>query len=203
MGNPLAAVLGYVDLLADDEDPVRSDFLERIRKETQRISRIVSDLLDYARPASGATTAVSLSAAVDAALSLLSPQPRFRDVTVERTLPAELPAATADEHRLVQVLVNLLLNAADATSGHGTITINAATQQDAIELTIRDDGPGVPADLRTRIFDPFFTTKEPGAGTGLGLALSRASIEACGGSLTLLPSEKGAAFALRLPLWQA
>jgi signal transduction histidine kinase len=204
IGNPLAAVLGYVDLLLHDEPPdgARRDSLERIRKETDRIRGIVADLLDYSRPVQGSVEAVRLADAIDVALSLVKPQPRFDGIDVTRDGDAALPPLAASQSRLVQVLLNLLLNAADAMGGHGTVALSARSDGDAVELCVADSGPGVPEADRARIFDPFFTTKEPGHGTGLGLSISRSLVEAYGGTLTLAPSTAGATFIVRLPTWR-
>jgi signal transduction histidine kinase len=203
VGNPLAAVLGYVDLLLHDEkDAERRDMLQRIHKETDRIRDIISDLLDYSRPVAAEREPVSLQEAVETSVSLLKPQARFRGVTVEDRVPVELPPASASASRLVQVLINLLLNAADAMHGEGTIEVAARQDGDRLELTVRDSGPGVAEADRGRIFDPFFTTKEPGQGTGLGLAVSRSIVQAFGGELVLVDGPTpGAVFAVRLPRW--
>jgi signal transduction histidine kinase len=100
------------------------------------------------------------------------------------------------------VLLNLLINASDAMGGRGRVEIAARLDGDAVELRVSDSGPGVAAGDRARIFDPFFTTKEPGQGSGLGLSISRTLVEAYGGTIALAPSETGAAFVLRLPLWK-
>ena len=116
-----------------------------------------------------------------------------------------MPPASASASRLTQVLLNLLLNAADAMDGRGTVTLTARREDDQVALHIGDSGPGVASEDRARIFDPFFTTKEPGKGTGLGLSISRQLVEAYGGSLVLLSSEseaRGAEFVLRLPIWR-
>ena len=206
VGNPLAAVLGYVDLLLHDEpaDGERREPLERIRKETDRIRGIVADLLEYSRPLQGSVEAVRVGDAVEVALSLVRPQPRFGEVEVVRELRDDVPAVAAAQNRLVQVLLNLLLNAADAMGGRGRITITArADGSDAVELRVADSGPGVPAELRAQIFDPFFTTKEPGQGTGLGLSISRSIVEAYGGTLTVADGAGGGAtFVVRLPTWR-
>jgi two-component system, NtrC family, sensor kinase len=205
VGNPLAAVLGYADLLLHDEPPdgARREPLERIRKETDRIRGIVADLLDYSRPVQGSLEPVRVADAVEVALSLLRPQPRFGDVEVVRAIPEDLPSVAAAQSRLVQVLVNLLLNAADAMGGRGRVRLDARRAGEAVELRVADSGPGVAAADRAQIFDPFFTTKEPGQGTGLGLSISRSIIEAYGGTLTLAPStEAGATFVVRLPIWR-
>jgi two-component system, NtrC family, sensor kinase len=200
IGNPLTSVLGYVDLLLPEMKGESRDLLERVKGETARIHRIVHDLLEYARPVADEIEPVRLGEVIDSALDLLHPQPRFRDVTVERP-PSEAPPAAASPRRLLQVLLNLLLNAADATAGKGTVRITLGAEGERVWLTVADDGPGVPAADRARIFDPFFTTKEPGAGTGLGLAVCQSIVQAYGGEIGLVPSEKGAAFRVTLKKW--
>jgi signal transduction histidine kinase len=199
VGNPLAAVLGYADLLLADApaDSPSRDMLERIRKETERIRAIIADLLDYARPPSGELAPVAMRDAVDAAVSLLRPQARFREVTVDNRVDAAL-VARANESRVLQILINLFLNAADAMGTKGAVTVDGRSDGDAVELTVSDEGPGVPVADRAKIFDPFFTTKDPGQGTGLGLAISRAIAQGYGGDLKLVESESGASFVLTL-----
>jgi two-component system NtrC family sensor kinase len=103
--------------------------------------------------------------------------------------------------RLAQVLVNLLLNAADAMAGKGTIVVACKEAEGKVVLTIADEGPGVAAEDRRKIFDPFFTTKPVGQGTGLGLSVSRSIVESFGGTLELAPAAagQGAKFVLTLP----
>lgn len=210
IGNPLAAVLGYVDLLRTEDARAllapdeRRDILDRVKSETQRINRIIRDLLEYSRPGREETTAVDPREALASAVKLLEPQARFRGVTL-RMLPADTPwpRALAPRGRLEQVFVNLLLNAADAMGAAGVITVTATTDEAGqVVITFADEGPGVPRNLARKIFDPFFTTKDPGHGTGLGLSISRAIVETCGGTLELVPTpegERGARFALTLP----
>jgi signal transduction histidine kinase len=203
IGNPLTTVLGFVDLLLHDEpaEGPRRDALQRIRGETERIRGIVADLLDYSRPAAGAIEPIDLAEVLDATLALLRPQARFRDVAVEQRLPP-LPQVAASVNRVTQILINLLLNAADAMGGQGSLVVSGAADERAVELRLSDSGPGVVVADRGRIFDPFFTTKEPGHGTGLGLSISRSIAEAYGGTLTLGESEAGATFILRLPIYR-
>jgi two-component system C4-dicarboxylate transport sensor histidine kinase DctB len=97
------------------------------------------------------------------------------------------------------VLLNLLLNAADAMGGKGKIGVDGRREDGMVVLGISDDGPGVPADARGKIFDLFYTTKEPGDGTGLGLSVSQAIVEGYGGWLRLVETERGARFEVALP----
>jgi signal transduction histidine kinase len=207
VGNPLTAVLGYVDILvADAKDPGTRDLLLRVQGETGRIHRIVHDLLDYARPVPESREPVSLRELGLQAVELVSTQPRFREITVDNAIPAELPPASASHRRLLQVMLNLLLNAADAQQGRGHVHLAAQEVREGTQrwlaLEVTDDGPGVPIGDRDHIFDPFFTTKEPGAGTGLGLAVCRSIIAAQGGTIALSPCDRGARFRLTLPIYE-
>jgi two-component system, NtrC family, sensor kinase len=204
VGNPLGAVAGYVELararLPPDPHPDLVDALARIAAAAERIDRTVRDLLDFARPAPLALMPVDLAAAVDATVRLARMQARFRGVEVERDAAPGL-RVLADEHHLAQVLLNVLLNAADAMAGNGRVRVAArADARDAarVVLEIADEGPGIAAADLPRVFDPFFTTKDPGQGTGLGLAISHRLMEAFGGEIAVWnASTGGAVFELR------
>jgi two-component system NtrC family sensor kinase len=220
IGNPLAAVLGYAEILRSDAaaqagagGPLlsadeRRDALDRVKAETQRIHRIIQDLLDYSRPTREEAQATEPLAVLRSAEALLRPQARFRAIKLVSEPPlGSWPLVLVSPGRLRQVFVNLLLNAADAMAGQGTVavraTVTAGPQEHAlVRLLLRDEGPGVSPELERKIFDPFFTTKSPGQGTGLGLSISRSIIESYHGTLELAPTppgEKGAAFLITLP----
>ena len=124
-----------------------------------------------------------------------------RGVLVVREYDRDLPTIQAYASELNQVWTNLIDNATDAMDGVGTLTIRARRDSDWIEVQIEDDGPGVPADIRSKLFDPFFTTKPPGQGTGLGLAISRSIIVKKHHGLFDLESRPGCTrFTVRLPI---
>jgi signal transduction histidine kinase len=203
IGNPLSAMLGYVELLRDDPaaDPALTrDVLERLHREIERIHRIMQDLLAYSRPAPERALPVDAGEVIRAALELMRPQRRFHEVELACDVPPDLPPVVASPGRLTQVLVNLLLNAADAVGGAGRVVCRARRDGAAVVIEVADSGPGVPPELRGQIFDPFFTTKEPGQGTGLGLATSRSLCESFDATLALVPTPPGtgATFAVRL-----
>ena len=206
VGNPLGAIGGYAALAhtrltSAGGDPEVVDWLDRIAVETRRIDRIVRELLDFARPTRPALAPVALDVALDAALRLARPQPRFRDVEVELAMPAGLPAVLAEEGRLCQLFLNLLLNAGDAMGGRGPLRLSARARAGDVEVDVADRGGGIPdADL-SRVFDPFFTTKPPGEGTGLGLSICHAIVESFGGEISAGNREGGGAvFTVRLPV---
>ena len=203
IGNPLAAVIGMVDLLDEDEAmdaETRTDLLSRIGDELQRVHATVRDLLDYARPAEGETEPVDLAAVIHSASEMVAMQRSFDGVEVVVEVADDLAPALAEPSRLRQVLINLLLNACDAVAGHGRVVISARHSDGRCFVEVADDGPGVPGDLEDSIFDPFFTTKDPGEGTGLGLSVSLQIVEGFGGRLHYRRSEAGgAAFVVDLP----
>jgi signal transduction histidine kinase len=209
IGNPLAAILGYVDILRADaagkgELPAaeRQDALDRVKAETQRIHRIIRELLEFSRPSHEDPVATDPLRVVQSAQALLVPQSRFREVRVVIAGEGQAwPQVLVSPGRLTQVLVNLLLNAADAMAGKGTIVVACQEVERKVVLTVADEGSGVATENRRKIFDPFFTTKPVGHGTGLGLSVSRSIVESFGGTLELAPAVEGqgAKFVLALP----
>lgn len=211
IGNPIAAIMGMHDLIEDAEtgEDVRADFLRRMRKETERIHVVVRDLLDFARPEADPESISSIRAGVasvdeviDDTLNLVRPQREFRAIELRLHVIPGLSVALSPQ-RLMQVLLNLLLNAGAALSsrsGPRTISLRAKRRDGLVRIEIEDNGPGVPGDLLPRIFDPFVTTKDVGSGTGLGLAVCRGIVESAKGSIFVDPScECGARFVVELP----
>jgi signal transduction histidine kinase len=203
VGNPLAVIQGYLEILRSDRiaPEERNEYLRRVEGEVDRIHRLLRDLLDYARPRAAVLGPLDPRRPTEAALNLLAPQPRFRDVQVTRRYEEPATEVIGDESRLLQVLLNLFLNAADAMGGRGRLTVRIARAADPawVEIAILDSGPGIPSEDLSRVFDPFFTTKAPGQGTGLGLAISRSIVESLGGEIRAesRPGE-GATFTVRL-----
>ncbi|HEX9050029.1 MAG TPA: ATP-binding protein, partial [Anaeromyxobacter sp.] len=199
VGNPLGAITGYAELArerlaaGDAGRDEATDFLRRIAAEAQRIDGIVRGLLDLARPAAPVVGEVDVAVPIDAALRLARVQARFRGVAVELAIPPGLPRVSADEGRLAQVFLNLLLNAADAMAGGGRVRVAARAGDGRVEVEVRDGGPGIPSADLARVFEPFFSTKGAGAGTGLGLAISQGIVESLGGELTAGNAEGGGA----------
>jgi signal transduction histidine kinase len=207
IGNPLAAILGFVDILRTElpSAPLppadRRDVLDRVKAETQRIHRTIQDLLEYSRPSREEAQPTDPLKILTASQGLLEPQKRFKGVRVITDGQGSGWARVlVSPGRLQQVFVNLLLNAADAMAGEGTVTVTCHAAGDQVRLTFADSGPGVPPELRRKIFDPFFTTKPPGQGTGLGLAISRSIVESYGGTLEIEGTPPpGASFVITLP----
>ena len=204
IGNPLAAILGYTQILKKpDQDPaVRQEWLTAIQSEAERIERIIKELLAYSRPSQGLRDRLAINEAVSSILAMLTNQKLFRGVEVSMDLDPADPAVIMDRDHLTQVMVNLVVNAAHALNGRGWIKVRTGIDKSAVVISVRDNGPGVPVELIERIFDPFFTTKEVGQGTGLGLSICHRIVESEGGSIRLNDPEPGAGaeFEIRLPL---
>jgi two-component system NtrC family sensor kinase len=206
VGNPLAAIVGYTELLLDEPglDPQSRDLLVRVAAQTQRIQTIVAQLLDYSRPAK---QKIERFAAVEPArevAALLRADPRCEGVEIGVT-GEETVEAAADPSLVEQILINLVLNGARAAREGGAtepqVEIRVSALDDAVIIDVRDNGMGVPEHVRARLFEPFFTTRDAGEGTGLGLAISQGLAEGMDGALTLLSAGdagSGAAFRLRL-----
>jgi C4-dicarboxylate-specific signal transduction histidine kinase len=206
IGNPLAAILGLVELLRDGglSESESREFLVRIHRETERINDIIRDLLDFARRDvdSGALQQTAdLREVIQDAVNLVRPQKESKDVAIDVNVDAAVRRVIGPQHRLTQVVLNLLLNALDALSGRGHIEIRVTLDSDGKHalLCVQDDGPGIPAEMLDKLFDPFTTTKPVGKGTGLGLAVTHAIVDGLAGSIRAdNRSEGGARFEVRL-----
>ncbi len=207
IGNPISAMMGLQDLLLAgglDADEQR-DFLERMKRETERIHRVLRQLLDFARPGArsddaDAAPAGCVADAVDDACALVRPQKIFRDVQLDTEVEPGLPLVAMSREQLVQVLLNLLMNAGDASGGRGRVLVRAVRHAEVVRIEVQDDGPGIRVDIRDRLFEPFVTTKDVGTGTGLGLAVCRGLVEAAGGSINVEHPDIGARFVIDLPV---
>jgi signal transduction histidine kinase len=205
IGNPIAAIIGLLDLLLAGglEPHEERDFLARMRRETERINRILRDLLQFARPSASDTAARvpgDVASAVRDTVALVAPQRVARQVEIVTQIAPQLPLTALSHEHLVQVLLNLLLNAADACEAGGIIRVHAERTEAGLRLSVTDTGPGVDPAIQARLFEPFVTTKEVGKGTGLGLAVCRGLVEAAGGTIQLQAThERGACFVIDLP----
>lgn len=210
IGNPISAILGFQDLLLAGGLPEaeQRDFLARMKRETERIHRVLRDLLDFARPAArlavgGHEPPGSVREALDDVVALVTPQKSLHGVTLTTDVSPELPLVALTHERLVQVLLNLVLNAADAVPAQGgTIAVRASKGANGrVHVEVEDNGPGIAPSVRAKLFEPFVTTKEVGTGTGLGLAVCRGLVEAAGGMILAEESPGGGArFVLEVPV---
>lgn len=205
IGNPLAAILGFVELLrtTDLEPEEQQEFLRRIQAETERIHHIIRDLLDFSRRAPEEDELhghCDVREVVENAVKLVAPQKDLQGIDLQRRLPEDLPEVNGSADHLTQVLLNLLLNAADAVHGEGDILIDVTSDEDHVTLAVVDSGPGIDESVLETLFDPFVTTKPTGKGTGLGLAVCHALMERMGGEIRASNEPgSGARFELRIP----
>ena len=207
VGNPVTGIACLAQNLhfESDSEEVR-ETADQILSQTQRISRIVHSLVNFSHSGSQESerAPVDLYASVQEAVQLLSLQRDKTQVTFDNAVPAEL-IAPGDNQRLIQVFINLLSNARDASPDGGHIQIDGYSANGYACVAVTDDGPGISPQHRARILEPFFTTKEPGEGTGLGLAMVYSIVEEHGGQLELISpanpqSGRGAKFIVQLPL---
>ncbi|ROR32103.1 ATP-binding protein [Inmirania thermothiophila] len=202
IGNPVTAIACLAQNLLEEDDPEAArEAAREILAQTRRISDIVQSLVSFAHGGStvrGRRERVRLAACAEEALRLvrLSHAGRRVQCRLEADPAAEL---VADARQMVQVLVNLLTNACDASEPGGEVVVRIGRRGGDVLLEVADRGCGIPEDLHERIFEPFFTTKEPGQGTGLGLPLVYSIVRAHGGQIQL-ESRPGAGTRVRVTL---
>lgn len=178
--------------------------LERIAQLVDRMGLITGQLRSFARKSGGRLQPVALDGVVDSALALLEPRLHQAGAEILRALPAAAPRALCDANRLEQVLVNLIGNALDAMAGQPApcIELSAAAVDGKARLSVRDHGPGLPAETLAHLFEPFYTTKPGSDGLGLGLTISAGIVRDFGGTLTgSNHADGGAVFTLEIPLF--
>jgi len=195
--NPLASISGSVQLLLEDEKVCVEDrhLMEIVVKEADRLNALLSDFLNFARPAPLQLESIDMAALLDELIALMSASGQFKNVTVEKVFrgPTRMKV---DPQKMHQVLWNLLINAGEAVQPSGKIRVEIVEEKS--EIIIEDSGPGIAEEDRDKLFEPFFTTK--GKGTGLGLANVYANVEAHGGRIFVEPGNLGGArFTIDLP----
>lgn len=168
-----------------------------IISETERLNNLVSSLIDAARPRLPAFTEVNLSALAIKCIAMLSAQAQTKNVQLDCHADQDY-LIKADSEQMTQVLMNLLINAIQMLPNHGKVEVGITALQDTIQLTIADNGPGIPAGSQAQIFEPFFTQRA--GGVGLGLAVVRQIVHAHQGEISYSPSQQGGAqFTITLP----
>jgi two-component system sensor histidine kinase HydH len=214
--NPLGAIKGAAQLLNDppeqsDLGPGSREFVDIILEEVERLDRVVGSVLDYARPSKGNPGAVDVNAVVRRTLRVLASDP-LESCELRSELGDDLPLVRADAEQLRQVLMNLVKNAVQAMNGSGIVSVTTRlrlggdarwvsasdTASDWVEVSVRDQGPGIAPQVLKNLFVPFFTTKAKG--TGLGLAISQRMIEEMGGRIEVSSQAgSGSTFTVLLP----
>ena len=185
LNNPLTSVMMTTNLLLEEVGPdaPAADELRRIDADVARCKRIIEDLRAFARRTELQKVPSAVEEVIDQALWAARADLAVRAITVERDIAADLPKVVWDPARIVQVLVNLVVNAAQAMDGGGGLVVRARGADGWLRLEVEDSGPGIPVADRARIFDPFFTTKPHG--NGLGLSITHGIVTEHGGRLEL------------------
>jgi signal transduction histidine kinase len=217
VGNPLGAIVGYLEILNEDKNADLDDYLRRVHKECYRIDVIVRELLDYSKKKVFCIEDVDLNELIKETCGTTLHRKMFNNTDIKTDLDPKLATVRADKGQIQQVITNMLINSADALEDAGgeirIKTENTRYSQELftsadlsdgdelVYLTIHDTGAGISQDDLDKIFDPFYTTKEPGKGTGLGLAISLRIVESFSGSITVTSEEgQGTTFSIYLPV---
>lgn len=214
INNPIAGVLNLSMLmqriLKDDgipegRVPEFRRYLAQVTNETSRVGRIVSDLLSFSRRGKPQRSAADLNRLVKTTVSLVDHKLKLANIALDMQVAEALPSVHCDGGQIQQVVLNLVLNAAESmqSRGSGTVTVKTWPGEDGntVKLSVSDTGDGIPAEILPRIFDPFFTTKTDGKGVGLGLAVSYGIVQAHGGDIEAKSKVgEGTEFTLTLPL---
>jgi PAS domain S-box-containing protein len=206
LNNPLATILSWAERLSSKKlDDASRRGVEVILGEADRAARIVRNLLTFARKRQSTRSMIDFNEVVSETLALRAYEQKVTNISLDTALSAGLPPVFADAHQVQQVLLNLVINAEQAmlaANGRGALVVRTwhDPDHDALVLEVSDDGPGVPAEVKSKIFDPFFTTKEVGKGTGLGLTVAYAIVQEHGGRIRIGESARGASFIVELPV---
>jgi PAS domain S-box-containing protein len=205
INNPMSGIMLYANLVQEElgEDHPLAPDLQTIIHEAERCKVIVADLLEFSHQNTYEMEVVDLNEVIVKTLTILQHQPLFQNVIIVRQLDTELPPIYGNATRLNQVIMNIVVNAAQAMDGKGRLRITSRTRanKDINEISIEDTGPGIEEDLLEKIFEPFFTTKKTGEGTGLGLSVSYAIVKEHKGSIRVTSTANtGTTFTLKFPV---
>ncbi|MGA7160740.1 MAG: PAS domain S-box protein [Bacteroidota bacterium] len=203
VGNPLTSISSIVQVIQrTTKDHFAQEKLELVKNQVNRIAKIIRELVDFSRPSAYEVKQADVNTIVRDAINIVQYGKKVHDITFAIELDEDLPPVSVVHDQLVQVFLNIAMNAVDACEGRpGTIRIASRVMPESIEVTIQDTGKGIPETDFAKIFDPFYTTKEVGKGTGLGLWVSYGIVKNFGGDILVESKEgKGSTFTVILPL---
>jgi len=202
INNPLQAIRSHLELVLDFglETDEREQYLHICRKEIERLTDITQRVLSFARPAKDIRHPISIAELTERTLALVGKQLQHAHVRVTTDFPPALPLVLVAADHIVQVLLNIMINATEVMPDGGLVHVAARAQDDMMLLTLSNNGPPIPPEYLGRIFDPFFSTKPDG--TGLGLSISYSIIQGHGGDIRAenLDGDQGVRFTITLPL---
>jgi PAS domain S-box-containing protein len=208
LNNPLTSILGISELLQDESvsDQMRKQLM-MLHQQSRRAAEIVQNLMYFSRPPAPGKSSIDVTDLMQRTLHLHAYSLRKNNITVDFLPATSLPRVDGDPHQLMQVFLNLILNAEHAireVRDRGTLRIRLEKEDKAVSATFQDDGPGIPPEILPNIFDPFYTTKRPGRGTGLGLSICKAILREHGGNVEAASGPGGGAvFTVTLPVVRA
>jgi signal transduction histidine kinase len=203
IGNPLTSISSMAQVIKrKNENHNINEYVINILKNIERISRIVRELVDFSRPSSYEEAPCNINEIIKSAVGIIKYDRRSKNLTYSLTLEPELPKTIIVSDHLLQVFLNILINAVDASEGYGDeIKVNSFIKNGHIHIEISDKGYGIPAEIQKKIFEPFYTTKEVGKGTGLGLTVSYGFIQKLKGEIKVKSEEgKGSKFTVIIPV---
>lgn len=186
LGNPLCSIDSQLQLVDDEQLPVDArDAIVLVRREVRRLHRVLRELVSFARKRREEATLVSVTGVVEDALRLIRHDRRMREVRVVRSFAPDVPPVHLVEDHLMQVVMNLLMNALDAMPEGGLLRLEVHARGRGVCLRVRDSGVGMEPETLARCLEPLFTTKEEGKGTGLGLSIARDILRAADGDIEM------------------
>jgi PAS domain S-box-containing protein len=205
IGTPMNVILGRAEyLLQRTADEGMKKGLATIVTQVERITRVMNQLLAFARRRMPERRALDLGEIVDESLEMFQERIAHSHITIDKVIELSLPPVLADRDQLIQVLINLVMNSLHAMPEGGRLKLSLARENSHVCLGVSDTGHGMPEEIRSKVFEPFFTTKDFGKGTGLGLTVVKGIIEEHGGTIAVESAvEKGTTFWIRLPLSNA
>ena len=204
INNPLGGITLFAKLMLEEytlEKGAEED-LHRILRDAERARNTVKELLEFTRQTRHLMQPNNINEALTRTLFLLENQTLFQNIDLKKDFQTELPPVSSDAQQLYHLMMNIILNAAQAMDGNGVLHLKTyyKAKQDRVCIEISDTGPGIPEETLPHIFEPFFTTKDEGKGTGLGLSLAYNIVESHGGRMSAKNNpEKGASFIIELP----
>ena len=205
LNNPLGGIILFTKLVLEEYDleEAAQDDLKRILTDAERCRDTVKELLEFARQGSQFMKPVDINTSLSRTMFLIEKQTLFQNIQTDWDLQDHLPPAHADIQQLNHLFMNIIINAAQAMEGKGSLSFKTHLSQNEeyIFIEIVDTGPGIPEEILTQIFEPFFTTKEEGKGTGLGLSMAYSIVENHGGTISVNSKVgQGTTFAIKLPV---
>ena len=205
IGTPMNVILGRAEyLLQRTADEGMKKGLATIVTQVERITKVMNQLLAFARRRTPERGAVDFGEIVDDTLEMFEERIAHSRITVEKVIEANMPTVCADRDQLIQVLINLVMNSIHAMPEGGRLSLSLDRETSHMRLGVSDTGHGMSEEICSRVFEPFFTTKEFGKGTGLGLTVVKGIIEEHGGTISVESAvDKGTTFWIRLPLEEA